>query len=562
MSGPMSGPVSGRAGGGSSRPWDAVVVGAGPNGLVAANLLADAGWSVLVVEAAAEPGGAVRHDTEVHPGFVHDTFSAFYPFAAASPVLRGLDLEEHGLAWTHPPAPLGHPWPDGRWALVQPRREDTAALLDAAHPGDGEAWLDLCADWDRVGPALLDALLSPFPPLWRGARLAGRLGGRGPLTALDLTRELLTPATRFGASRFGGADARILMAGSAGHADIPLDAPGSGAFGWLMTMMAQTVGFPVPVGGAGALSAALARRLESRGGELALGEPARRLEVERGRVVAVRTAGRRLPADRAVVGAVSAPVLFGQLLEPADLPARVGRGMRDFELDPATVKVDWALSGPVPWAAEPPAAPGSVHVADSLGQMQDATAQVARGLVPEAPYLLAGMMTTADESRSPAGTESVWAYTHVPQRVLDDAGDDGIRGRWDHDELERFGDRVQARLERLAPGFGSRVRARRVLGPHELQARNPSLIGGAVNGGTSQLHQMAVFRPVPGLLGRPETGLRNLYLGSSSAHPGGGVHGAPGANAARAALAHARLAGVGRAPARLVGRRAGRPTGR
>ena len=527
-----------------ARAYDAIVVGAGPNGLVAANLLADAGWSVLVVEASDAVGGAVRHDSEVHPGFVHDTFSAFYPFAAASPVLRGLGLEDHGLVWRHPPAPFGHPWPDGRWALVQARAEDTAALLEEAHPGDGRAWLDVCEDWRQVGPGLLDAMMRPFPPLWPGARLAARLGRRGAFGGLELVRDLLRPATRFGAGRFGGDDARILVAGSAGHADIPLDAPGSGAFGWLMTMLAQTVGFPAPAGGAGELTRALARRLRALGGEIALGEPVDRLEVNGGRVVAVRTASRRLPVRRAVIGAVSAPVLFEQLLDDADLPGRVARGMREFEMDPATVKVDWALSGGIPWASAPPTAPGSVHVADSVAQMHEATSQVASGAVPAAPFLLAGAMTTADAGRSPAGTESVWAYTHVPQRVLADAGGGGIAGRWDHDERERFGDRVQARLEALAPGFGSRVLARRVLGPRELQARNASLVGGAVNGGTSQLHQMAVFRPVPGLAGRPETGIRGLYLGSSSAHPGGGVHGAPGANAARAALSRARWRGL------------------
>ena len=526
-----------------SQTFDAVVVGAGPNGLVAANLLADAGWSVLVLEAADEVGGAVRHDAGVHPGFVHDTFSAFYPFAAASPVLRGLDLEAHGLVWSHAPAPFGHPWPDGRWAMVRERAEDTAAMLGAAHPGDGQAWMDLCDDWGRVGPALLTAMLRPFPPVRAGGRLAASLGRGGALEALELVRDLVTPATRFGQGRFRGVDARILLAGSAGHADIPLDAVGSGAFGWIMTMLAQTVGFPAPVGGAGALTGALARRLRARDGEIRSGEPVTRLEIASGRVVAAVTGGGRWPVRKAVIGAVSAPVLFEQLLDPADLPRRVARGMQGFELDPATVKVDWALSGPVPWASQPPAAPGSVHVADSLAQMQEASSQVANGAVPAAPYLLAGMMTTADATRSPAGTESVWAYTHVPQRTLGDAGGQGISGRWGHDELERFGDRVQDRFEAVAPGFGSRVVARRVLGPRELQARNPSLIGGAVNGGTSQMHQMALFRPVPGLLGRPETGIRGLFLGSSSAHPGGGVHGAPGANAARAALRKLRWPG-------------------
>lgn len=517
---------------------DAVVVGAGPNGLVAANLLADAGWSVLVLEATEAVGGAVRHDDELHPGFVQDTFSAFYPFAAASPVVERLDLGSHGLRWTTPPAPLGHPLP-GRWALVHRDRDDTAAGMEAAHPGDGEAWLDLCRQWDAIGPGLLDLLLSPFPPVRGGARAGLALARHG---ALGTVRQLLTPALGAGWGRFTGDDARLLVSGSAGHADIPLDAPGSGAFGLIMTMLAQADGFPVPVGGAGGLTAAMARRFVSLGGELRTSAPVERVVVRDGRAVGVRAAGREVRARHAVLGAVSVPVLWGSLVDEEDHPARVRRGLRHFELDPATVKVDWALSGPVPWETPPPVAPGSFHVGDSPEQMHEATSQVATGLVPAAPYLLAGQMTTTDPTRSPAGTESLWAYTHVPHRVRGDAGGDGITGRWDAAETEKLGDRIQARIEALAPGFGDRVLARRVLGPHELQARNASLVGGAVNGGTSQLHQMLVLRPWPGT-GRPGTGLRGLYLASSSAHPGGGVHGAPGANAARAALLDRRLPG-------------------
>ena len=240
------------------------------------------------------------------------------------------------------------------------------------------------------------------------------------------------------------------------------------------------------------------------------------------------------------MAAVTAPVLYGRLLAPADLPSSTRKGMKRFHMDPATVKVDWALDGVVPWAGIPPYQPGTVHVADSVADATEALAQVAAGLVPARPFLLAGQMTTTDPTRSPAGTESMWAYTHVPQHVTDDAGQSGIRGTWDASEKERFADRMQQRIEVLAPGFGSRVLSRRVLGPHDLEARNASLVGGSINGGTAQLHQQLVFRPVPGA-GRAETGITGLYLGSSSAHPGGGVHGAAGMNAARAALAHARV---------------------
>jgi len=183
-----------------------------------------------------------------------------------------------------------------------------------------------------------------------------------------------------------------------------------------------------------------------------------------------------------------------------------------------------------------------VHVADDLADMTEALGQVASNLVPAAPFLLAGQMTTTDPTRSPEGTESMWAYTHVPRHTSGDAGNGGVSGRWDKDDCERFADRIQSRIEARAPGFGERVLARRVLGPRELEARNANLVGGAINGGTAQLHQQLVFRPVPGL-GRAETPVGGLYLGSASAHPGGGVHGACGMNAARAALGHARLRG-------------------
>ena len=523
--------------------YDAVVIGAGPNGLVAANRLVDAGWSVLVLEAQDELGGAVHSDRELDPGFVHDTFSAFYPLAAASPAIRDLELEKHGLTWQHAPAPLGHVFRDGSWGLIHRDRETTAALADAQHAGDGAAWLETCRVWDAIGDGLVGSLLTPFPPV---KPVPGLLRGLVRSGGLQTVRTLLTPATQLAESTYGGAGLRGLLAGSAGHADIPLDAPGSGLMALLMTMLAQTVGFPVPTGGAGELSAALARRLRAAGGEIRLGSAVDRLEVASGRVRRVRTAGESVDVDRAVIAGVTALQLFGgpgfsgrPLLDPGDVPSRVRRGMAGFVLDPGTVKVDWALDAPVPWAERPAYQPGTVHVANSLAEMSESLGQVAAGAVPRHPLLLAGQMTTTDPTRSPQGTESFWAYAHVPQKVRHDAGDAGITGSWDSSECERFADRMQARIEERAPGFGDRVRARRVLGPRELEARNANLVGGAIGAGTAQLHQQLVFRPVPGL-GRAETGIAGLYLGSASAHPGGGVHGAAGMNAARAALAHDR----------------------
>ena len=516
---------------------DAVVIGSGPNGLVAANQLVDRGWSVLVLEAQPEIGGAVRSAEDVHPGFVHDTFSSFYPLSAASQAIGAMRLEEHGLRWRHAPAVLGHLLPGRGWAILHRDREVTARLAEDAHPGDGSAWLELCEMWDRIGGPIVDALLRPFPPVRPALAGLARLRGVG---GLGFVRTLLMPAAELGSARFAGPAPRILLAGNAGHSDIPLDAPGSGLMALLLTMLGQTVGYPVPEGGAGRLSGALASRFSSLGGQVRCDAEVTGIETARGRAVGVRLAdGERIAARRAVIADVAAPNLFGRLLDPADVPARVARGMRDFRMDPGTVKVDWALDGPVPWTHEPAYAPGTVHVADSVSQMTEALGQVTAGAIPAEPFLLTGQMTTSDSTRSPAGTESMWAYTHVPQSTDHDAGDGRIRGVWDQDDCQRFADRMQDRIERLAPGFGSRVLSRRVLGPRELEARNANLIGGAVGGGTAQLDQQLVFRPVPGL-GRAETGVPGLYLGSAAAHPGGGVHGACGMNAARAALLHDR----------------------
>ncbi|MFW3470819.1 phytoene desaturase family protein [Streptomyces microflavus] len=535
---------------------DAVVIGAGPNGLVAANLLAAAGWSVEVLEAQPEPGGAVRSDRGVHPDYVSDLFSAFYPLAAASPVLGGLELQEEGLEWSRAPRVLAHPLSDGRCAVLERGVRETAAGLDTFAAGDGAAWLDLYGTWTRLGPDILRALFTPFPPVRATVRLAAKLRAAG---GLRLARTMVLPVRRLGEEEFRGEAARLLLAGNALHADLGPEAAGSGGFGWLMSMLGQTYGFPVPVGGAGALTTALVRRLERHGGVVRCGERVDEIVVRAGRAVGVRTAsGESVPASRAVLADVSAPALYGGLVDPRFLPDRLLNDLRRFQWDFATFKVDWALNGPVPWTAGEASTAGTVHLADGVDGLTRFASQIATGQVPDRPFLLFGQMTTADATRSPAGTESAWAYTHVPHRIKGDAGEDALTGRWDRREQEAMADRMEHEIERWAPGFRSRVLSRRVLAPPTIEAMDANLLGGAINGGTAAAHQQLVFRPTPGT-GRPETPVKNLYLASASAHPGGGVHGAPGANAARAAL---RAGSVYRlhAPAMPWAARAGKPT--
>jgi phytoene dehydrogenase-like protein len=506
---------------------DAVVIGTGPNGLVAANLLADVGWDVDVLEAQPEPGGAVKSAELTEPGFVHDVFSAFYPLAAASPAIRGLRLEEHGLRWRHGRHVLAHPLPDGSCAVLSRDLDQTAASLDGFADGDGDAWRLLYALWRRAEPALLEAMVEPFPPVGPVARLAGAL--RSDL--LRFARLGVLPVRRLGEERFAGAGGRLLLAGNALHADLTPESALGGFFGLVLCGLGQSVGFPVPEGGAGQLTAALVRRLESRGGTVTCGQRVARILVRRGRAVGVRTEdGTEVEARRAVLADVGALALYLDLLAREDVPARVLADLRWFEQDAAIAKVDWALDGPIPWTAEPARRAPTIHVADSVDELTASRAELSRGRAPAHPFLVIGQYSMVDASRCPPGREVAWAYTHLPQG-------------WNERGTDRLVERIEARIEALAPGFGALVRARHVLRPSELERRDENLVGGAFNGGTAQLHQQLVFRPAPGL-GRPETPIRGLYLASASAHPGGGVHGAPGAIAAKAALRAGRVARI------------------
>ena len=494
---------------------DAVVIGAGPNGLVAANVLADAGWSVEVLEAQDEPGGAVKSAELVEPGFVSDRFSAFYPLAVASPAIRRLELERYGLEWAHGPLALAHPAADGTCVVLSRDLDETAASLEAFAAGDGDAWRRLYAWWRRAGGPLLDAMTTPFPPVRAGLRLAIAL--RRDL--LDFARLGVLPVRRLSDEHFRGEGGGRLLAGNAMHTDLLPESSLGGFFGWLLCALGQTYGYPCVRGGAGNLTAALVRRLESRGGRVTCGARVTEIVVERGAARGVRTAAGEVGASKAVLADVHAVALYLQLLPRSAVPNRVLRAIERFEHDPATFKVDWSLDGPIPWASADARRAPVVHVADSVDELSVTQHELARGLRPTNPFLVLGQYSMADASRMPEGKEVAWAYTHLPQNV--DPGP--------------LAEQMEARIEALAPGFGALVRQRHVTTPADFEAADENLRGGSLSGGTAQLHQQLVFRPVPGL-GRPETPVKGLYLASASAHPGGGVHGGPGAIAAKAAL--------------------------
>jgi phytoene dehydrogenase-like protein len=508
---------------------DAIVIGAGPNGLVAANLLAQAGWEVLVIEAADEPGGAVRTADLAAPGFRADRCSAFYPLAAVSPVIAGLGLQEHGLRWRRAPDVLAHVLSDDRCALLSQDLDRTAASLESFADGDGDAWRTEFALWRRLREPLVDAMLRPFPPVRAAAALLRTLG---PGDALRFARLAVMPARRLVDDRFAGDGARVLVAGNAEHSGLGPDQAGSALFGWLLSMVGQDAGFPVPEGGAGNLTAALVARLESHGGRIDCRRPAAKILHARGTAVGVRDGeGTPIRARRAVLADVTAPHLYRDLVGAEHLPARLLADLDAFEWDPATFKVDWALDGPVPWRAAAAATAGTVHLGADLDDLSMGSARTATGREPKKPFLLMGQMTTTDPTRSPRGTETLWAYTRLPRGL-----------EWTPDLTRRRADRIEEVIERHAPGFRGRVIGRALSGPPELEGLDRNLDEGAINAGSAAVHQQLVFRPVPGA-SRADTVLDRLYLAGASAHPGGAVHGAPGANAARAALARNGLAG-------------------
>ena len=500
----------------------AVVVGAGPNGLAAAIRLAEAGEPVTVLEAADRPGGAVRTEELTLPGFRHDTFSAVYPAGAASPVFARMPLERHGLRWTHPAACYAHPLPGGRAVALYRDLERTAASLDAMHPGDGARWRafvePLLLEFDAVRATMLGA----FPPVAPGVRLLAALG---PVGTARFTSLIPASAVRLARRLFGGAGSRAWLYGSAAHGDVPPSGAGSAIAAIYLNLMGHAVGWPSPAGGAQRLTDALVGYLRELGGEVRTGALVESIETACGGVSAVRIAGGERLEARLVIADVMPHALAA--LAGEALSSRYRSLLRRYRYGPATVKVDWALDGEIPWEAPDVRGAGTVHVGGNEDELVRTIAD-SQDRLPGRPFLLLGQQSLGDPSRAPAGRHTAWAYTRGPQVGID----------W-RAEVAAHVDRIEAQVERFAPGFRDVILARHVMGPADLQARDQNLVGGDVGGGSYRLRQV-VFRPVP-RLSPYRTPVRGLYLGSAAAFPGGAVHGVPGDAAARAALADTRF---------------------
>jgi phytoene dehydrogenase-like protein len=494
---------------------DAVVIGSGPNGLVAAATLARRGWKVLVLEAQPRPGGACWSVENTLPGYLHDVGAAFFPFADDSPAFRHLDLVGAGLRWVNTRRESCHPAPDGSSVTISRDVDESARSFGA----DGDAWRSL-ALWGRaMGDRLAGALLAPLPGLGPAWQL-------GVANLLRLAREGLPSTRQFSLRYFRTESARRVVPGLALHVDLgPDDVAGAG-LGLSLALGAAGPGFRVPLGGARAITLALMRRIEEAGGQVRCGERVEQVLVRGRQAVGVRTArGEEIRAARAVLADTGAPALFLQLLQDCDTPSWLRRQMRRFRYGWGTFKMDWALSGPVPWTSAEARESAVVHAGDSLADLTAFTAEVRAGRLPSNPYLVVGQQSIADASRAPAGGQTLWAYSRVPSHP---------EGGWQK-HREAFADRVEARLEGLAPGFRSLVLGRAIFAPPDLEALDENLVGGDLGGGSARLPQLLFFRPAFPYF-RHRTPVRGLYLASASCHPGAGVHGACGFNAARRAL--------------------------
>lgn len=465
-----------------------MVVGSGPNGLTAAVVLARAGLSVTVVEAASTIGGGTRSFELTEPGLLHDVCSAVHPFGAASPVLADFPLEHYGLRWLEPDVSLAHPLDDGSAAVLHRSLDATADGLGA----DGEAWRSLFGPivdrWDDIAAEVLGPVLH-VP--------------RHPLALARFGLPALLPATLL-ARRFRHDPARALFGGIAAHAILPLDRPATSAFGLLLGGAGHVVGWPVAAGGSQQIAEALASYLRDLGGEVITDAPIRHLT--------------DLPPCRtALLDLTPRQVLA---IAGERLPPRVRRPYRRWQYGPSVFKLDLAVAGGVPWTAEACRRAGTVHLGGTIEELQAALATVTAGEPAERPYVLVAQQYLADPARSRGDLHPVWAYCHVPAGWTGDAA-----------ALQAS---VEAQIERFAPGFRDRIRARRVMTTADLHDYNANYISGDIAGGSHGGLQLVAR---PRLSFSPyRTGVPGLYLCSSSTPPGAGVHGMCGAHAARTVL--------------------------
>jgi len=465
--------------------YDAVVVGSGPNGLAAAITLARAGRSVLLVEGQSTIGGAVRSAPLTLPGFIHDLGSAVHPFAVGSPFFRRLPLDQHGLCWIHPEAPLAHPLDDGTAAMLERSLPATAASLGE----DGATYLRLMGpvvrDWDRILPVILGPLRLPHHPV-----AMARFGARA-----------VWPAGPLAMFAFREPRARALLGGLSAHACLPLETPPTAAVGLVLAALAHRVGWPFPQGGAQRLTDAMVSYLRRLGGEIVTDHPVEDLD--------------QLPASRLILCDTSPRGLAR--LAARRLPDRYLRALHAYRHGPGVFKLDWALSGPIPWTAQGCTRAGTIHLGGTLGEIAAAERAPWAGEHSERPYMLLGQPSLFDPSRAPAGAQVAWAYCHVPRGSPVD-----------------MTYRMEAMVERFAPGFRSVILARHVTAPADLERNNRNLIGGDITAGVSDLRQI-FFRPSLGFTPY-RTPSKGLYLCSASTPPGPGVHGMCGYHAARTAL--------------------------
>jgi phytoene dehydrogenase-like protein len=465
---------------------DAVIVGSGPNGLAAAIALARAGCSIVVCEANATIGGGARSAELTLPGFLHDVCSAVHPLAASSPFFTSLPLERSGLTWIQPEIPLAHPLDDGSAACLYQDIDRTAEQL----AGDSRAYRRLMKPLVPHWENLANEFLQPMLHLPRHPMILAHFGILG-----------LCPTTFLAKFLFKNEPARALFAGIAAHSFLPLEAPVSSAFGLVLGLAGHVVGWPIPRGGSQQITSALAAYLRELGGKI---------EIEH-RVDDLND----LPKSRAVMLDIS----VWEFLRIAGhrMPPRYRRRLESFRHAPGIFKIDYALSDPIPWKAEACRRAGTVHLGGTMNEIAVAESDISRGKIPERPFVLVAQQSLFDKTRAPGGQHTLWVYCHVPFDCNID-----------------MSHRIEAQIERFAPGFRDCVLARHKMNGAELEKGNRNLTGGDINGGAADLAQL-IARPI--FSHTPyRTPLEGLYLCSASTPPGGGVHGMCGFHAARAAL--------------------------